>query len=154
MPQSSSAANINVDINQIATDLNLKADKDLTNIAPNTGILLNWLNTDGIRTVVETYSSGSSFYRVYSDGWIEQGGVYSGSYTADGIYTITLLKAMSSADYYYTALGQANGSSATSNWGTGAPYLSTRTTTSFQIISDAIQFSTGMSWYVCGMAAQ
>lgn len=153
MPDSSSASNIEVDINQIATDLNGKADVDLTNATPSSSFA-STLNTAGIRTVVESYSNGSNFYRVYSDGWVEQGGVYAGTYTADGIYTISLLKEMASTDYYYTALGQANGSSATSNWGTGAPYLSTRTTTNFLIISDAIQFSTGMSWYVCGWAAQ
>lgn len=153
MPQSSSAANINVDINKIATDLNLKADTNLINATPSSETVKSLLNNSGVKYVVETYSNGSTWYRVYSDGWVEQGGVLSGSYVADGIYTITLLKPMADSNYYYTALGQNNGGSATGNWGTGAPYLSTRTTSNFLIISDAIQFSTGMSWYVCGYAA-
>ena len=31
------------------------------------------------RYLVESYNNGSSWYRKYSDGWIEQGGVYSTS---------------------------------------------------------------------------
>lgn len=73
MPDSSSAANINVDINQIATDLNGKADKDLMNLEINSNFSTS-LNNAGIRTVVETYTSGTQWYRIWSDGWCEQGG--------------------------------------------------------------------------------
>lgn len=113
----------------------------------------NSSNYTGTPHIIETYDGVNVWYRKYSDGWIEQGGVYSGSYTADGTYTINLLQPMRNTNYYYTALDQANGAGATNNWGTGAPYLSTRTTTNFLIVSDGIQFSTGMSWYVCGYAA-
>ena len=100
MPQSSNAANINVDINKIATDLNLKADTNLINATPSSETLKSLLNNSGVKYVVETYSTGSTWYRVYSDGWVEQGGVLSGSYVADRIYTITLLKPMADSNYY------------------------------------------------------
>lgn len=52
--------------------------------------------------IVETYSSGTSWYRVWSDGWCEQGGhiPYNGSqYTA----SVVFLKAF--ADTNYTLVG-------------------------------------------------
>ena len=56
----SAKTDIQVDIDEIATDLNGKADTDLSNCTrPH---------------IVETYSNGFSWYRVYSDGWCEQGG--------------------------------------------------------------------------------
>lgn len=73
MPDSSSASNIEIDINQIATDLNGKADTDLSNTSPASSFA-TLLNNAGIRTVVETFKNGTEWYRVYSDGWCEQGG--------------------------------------------------------------------------------
>ena len=61
MPQSSSAANINVDINQIATDLNLKADTNLINATPSSETVKSLLNNSGVKYVVETYSTGSTW---------------------------------------------------------------------------------------------
>lgn len=64
----------NVDIDNIATDLSGKADVDLTNVAP-TKTFANVMNSAEIRTVVETYQNGNSWYRVWSDNWCEQGGL-------------------------------------------------------------------------------
>lgn len=74
------ATNKSVDV---ANALFTKADKDLSNCTK--------------PYVTETYHSGLSWYRVWSDGWIEQGGrVYvNGSSTAD----INLLKPYSNQDY-------------------------------------------------------
>ena len=68
---------------EVANALFTKADKDLSNCTK--------------PYVTETYHSGLSWYRVWSDGWIEQGGrVYvNGSSTAD----INLLKPYSNQDY-------------------------------------------------------
>ena len=70
----STKTQIQVDIDQIATDLNGKADVDLSNVNNTGNIAATNLNTAGIRTVVETYSNGTSWYRVWSDKWCEQGG--------------------------------------------------------------------------------
>ena len=106
MPDSSSASNINVDINQIATDLNGKADTDLSNASPASSFA-TLLNNAGIRTVVETYSSGTEWYRVWSDGWCEQGGRFQ---SADGVdTTVNFLKPF--IDTNYTPIvGQQYGS--------------------------------------------
>ena len=53
---------INIDIDKIVTDLNGKADVDLANVNNAKGVLL------------ESYVNGASWYRIYSDGWCEQGG--------------------------------------------------------------------------------
>jgi hypothetical protein len=54
---------IEVDIDEIVTDLNGKADVDLSNCTK--------------PHIVETYKNGTEWYRVWSDGWCEQGGVAS-----------------------------------------------------------------------------
>ena len=46
--------------------------------------------------VIETYVSGTTWYRLYKSGWVEQGGVVTTS-TSD--YSITLLVEMANADY-------------------------------------------------------
>ena len=104
MPDSSSASNINVDINQIATDLNGKADTDLSNASPASSFA-TLLNNAGIRTVVETYSSGTEWYRVWSDGWCEQGGEISNN----GINTqqITFSKAFVDTNYYFNRCNES-----------------------------------------------
>lgn len=69
----STKTDIEVDIDEIVTDLNGKADVDLSNATPAISFATA-MNTAGIRTVVESYVNGTSWYRVYSDGWCEQGG--------------------------------------------------------------------------------
>ena len=63
------------------------------------------LNDIGIRTVVETYKNGSNWYRIWSDGWCEQGGHYDkGSLATDTSTTIQLLKAYPNIDYTYSKM--------------------------------------------------
>lgn len=47
------------------------------------------------RTIVETYSNGTSWYRVYADGWCEQGG------QVTGIAAYSFLKPFSNTDYTF-----------------------------------------------------
>ena len=47
-------------------------------------------------TIVETYHNGASWYNVYSNGFCEQGGFFTG---VTGTYTITLLKSYANTDY-------------------------------------------------------
>lgn len=75
----STKTDIQVDIDAIATDLNGKADVDLTNCTK--------------PHIVETYVNGTSWYRVYSDGWCEQGGVYTSG------NTLTFIKPFKDTNY-------------------------------------------------------
>ena len=63
---------IEVDIDEIATDLNGKADTDLLNVPESRGILVEKSSKDIL----------PRWYRVYSDGWCEQGGVNTVSSTS------------------------------------------------------------------------
>lgn len=56
----STKTDIQVNIDNVITDLNSKADTDLSNVTR--------------PYITETYKNGASWYRVWSDGWCEQGG--------------------------------------------------------------------------------
>lgn len=97
---------IEVDIDTIATDLNGKADRDLINL---TNGLTNTICSTAATTtssassarpavVVENYVNGTSWYRVWSDGWCEQGGV-SPSAGDSSSNTINLLKSYKDTNY-------------------------------------------------------
>lgn len=78
---------IQVDIDNIATDLNGKADTDLTNCTK--------------PHIVDSYINNSSWYRVYSDGWCEQGGIITPNTTTLN-YQITFLKPYIDINYVIT----------------------------------------------------
>lgn len=64
---------VEIDIDEITVELNHKVDKrDLSEV----------------QCVIETYHSGSSWYRIWSDGWCEQGGIANGT---GGASTVPLL---------------------------------------------------------------
>ena len=65
----STKTDIQVDIDEVVTDLNSKADTDLTNVPNSKGIL------------TESYVNGTSWYRIYSDGFCIQGGRQTASTT-------------------------------------------------------------------------
>lgn len=78
---------------------NGKVDLNLNNIDNANNAATNNLNSKGIRTVKTSYKSGSSWYRIYSDGWVEQGGSFSSSDTEQN-KTVNLLKTMSDSNYF------------------------------------------------------
>lgn len=89
----SAKTELQVNIDNIATDLNNKVSKsDLLEV----------------QCVVETYVNGTSWYRVYSDGWCEQGGRVSAA-----SQTVTFLKAFANTSYCITG-GLIPGNSAAS----------------------------------------
>ena len=55
--------------------------------------------------VTETWHSGTSWYRVWSDGWIEQGGTKAGALFNGASQTLTLPKAYKNASYIITGIG-------------------------------------------------
>lgn len=129
----STKTEIEVDIDEIATDLNGKADVDLSNCTK--------------PHIVETYVNGTSWYRVYSDGWIEQGG-YTSSIPNNSTSTISLLKSFSNTNYSVMA---------TVNW-TGAYgnhiAVTNKQTSTFQLFnhrsSGSDSNSLNATWYTCG----
>lgn len=84
-------------------------------------------------------SDGTSWYRVWSDGWIEQGGTYTSS--DNNKYPVTLSKKMTTTNYHSTVTGGYNTSS---NQGFG--YCYDKTTSGFK----AVVIEPRGTWYVCG----
>ena len=74
-------ADYSAEFQSIDTELGTKANKDLSNCTR--------------PYITQTYQSGTSWYRVWSDGWIEQGGI---SATNTNGY-VTLLKPYTSINY-------------------------------------------------------
>lgn len=78
----STKTDIQVDIDEITTDLNGKVDKS---------------DLSEVQCVVETYVNGTSWYRVWSDKWCEQGG---GNITSSG--NVNFLKPFKDTNYCLT----------------------------------------------------
>lgn len=81
---------VTTDINQIVTDLSGKANTDLTNV-PNSKAILT-----------ESYVNGTSWYRVYSDGWCEQGGCIQSP--TNGNNNISFIKPFVDTTYYFNRI--------------------------------------------------
>lgn len=95
--------------------------------------------------VVETYKNGDDWYRVYSDGWVEQGGRLVPSTSWRGI---VLLKPM--VDSYYSVMVTNCGEDATRYAvKAGSPSKNTATT----VYVTAGNASTGVFWEVKGQGA-
>lgn len=97
---------------------------------------------DKVAVVVQNYVNGTSWYRVWSDGWIEQGGVANVSGTTQT--TINLLKAFSNTNYTVT---YANGYDSIPS-GTHITNVGTKKTNSF--IRYGSNSWTTFNWYACG----
>lgn len=106
-----------------------KANADLSNVPTSKGIL------------TETYINGQSWYRVYSDGWCEQGGFYN---TTALTGTISLIKTYANTDYSV---------SLTSKYSTSAyaPCVSAVTTSSFSYYVPSTNVD--LYWQACGYSA-
>lgn len=122
---------IQVDIDEIATDLNGKMDVDLSNCTK--------------PYVTTTYVNGSSWYRVYSDKWCEQGGIIAKS-TSTTQYQVALLQNYADSTYCVQvtdAWDAVNSSNATTN-------IKVKTTSSFTVFLQNLASTYGASWYACG----
>lgn len=97
-------------------------------------------------TVVESYRNGTKWYRVWSDGWVEQGGRINKNATQP----VTLLKPFVDAQYHLLIL--PNYGTNTIAWDeicyrTDSADNYARTTTSFRVGSKV------GDWYACGQGA-
>lgn len=76
-------ASVEIDINKVYEDLNIKANTSLSNVASN------------IDYVVESWRDVHSWYKVYKSGWVEQGGFIANA----GTSTVNFFKPFRSVDY-------------------------------------------------------
>lgn len=94
-------------------------------------------------SIKDSYTSGTSWYRIYSDGWIEQGGYFNCS--SHGT-TVTFHKAFSNTNYYL------NGNATqVSNGVRFASFYNRSTTGAACYTGDDSSFNQGyVYWYACG----
>lgn len=102
--------------------------------------------------ITETYHNGTSWYRIYSDGWCEQGGYLSTA--GSGVtQTITYLKQFANTNYFATRTnfnGTSNGGY--SNFMAG---IESQTVSTLKFKTDtANTFCKGTLWFVCGYLAE
>lgn len=100
--------------------------------------------------VVETYKNGSSWYRIWSDGWCEQGGaVDSGVGAVNSGTSVTYLKAFADTNYAIAFLSSHEDTSNNNiavNYGNyyyGAFYPSNKSATGIVLRGRG-------TWYACG----
>ena len=101
----------------------------------------------GIGVILASYTSGSSWYKKYSNGWVEQGGTFTSLYNQ----AVTLIVPMK--DTNYTIL------TSKTNMGSAVVIVDTVTTTSFKVYGrgqGGSGFSENVSgyWYVAGWGSK
>ena len=103
-------------VNELLESINTKVDK--TDLVETPAIL------------VETYRNGDKWYRLWSDGWCEQGGTQT-SITQDSTTSITLIKPYNNSSYNVITQTLASGSNNNGNNNSGEIY--TKSSSSFII---------------------
>ena len=102
--------------------------------------------------VIETYQNGASWYRVWSDGWCEQGGLSSNIGVGANV-TVSLLKKFSNTNYSLLCNWLPSGSVSIDD----NPIPNSKTTTDFKIYGTVHGANDGYSlpaqWYACGYIA-
>lgn len=99
--------------------------------------------------VNETWSSKTSWYRVWSDGWIEQGGVIGTHLFNGAMNTLTLPKAYKSNFYTVAGIGVKK----SNVWGYASIEENSVTNTSFKYAGMGNSSQDGIvafRWYTCG----
>ena len=96
------------------------------------------------KRVVSTYVNGTNWYRVWSDGWIEQGGLVT---AAERTTTITVLKPFADTNFWCLCNYQSNTAdtgAARTNYVLAEPLSNT------QIICGSYNSTGKVRWYACG----
>lgn len=117
-----------------------KADTNLGNTIP-TAAFATKLNSAGIRTVVETYKNGTSWYRIWSDGWIEQGGSFNSN-------SITFLKTFTRKPHFIRSCFSTGGTN-NFNYNTANAYFGNISNISTTGVTGLSAFGETL-WYACG----
>ena len=125
----STSGNVILNIDGLVTDIN--------------GIRGQVAALESRRYIVEESHDGTEWYRVWSDGWTEQGGITS-TFGATDI-TVSLSKSFSNTNYTVTLATLYSSNGMTNDGG----YVKSKATTEFIIHSEATAVKAAM-WYACG----
>lgn len=121
---------------QIASEMQTKAQTNLANVSANLDFVVeSWKSSDG-----------SSWYRKYRSGWIEQGGELPiANYSADAGLSVTLFIEFTT-DKYYVNLSSISDRKSEYAY---HPHIHSRGTTSF-VFDNSSSNEIGYLWYACG----
>lgn len=122
----------------IQTQLNNKVSSPITALCTTNATTTSSASSTKPAVVVQNYVSGALWYRVYSDGWIEQGGI------SEKDTTITLKKPYKNTNYGVQVTFN-NTDAGNGTYGTNA---SNKTTTSF--VCKTSTSGNKMAWYAYG----
>lgn len=106
--------------------------------------LLNAIKSFIGRTVIETYHNGTSWYRVWSDGWCEQGGRFQSADKTDTV--VNFLKPFSDANYT-PIVGQQYGSAGDAQYRTFNIYTISQAS---MTVHNATNGKNTCIWMACG----
>lgn len=115
----------------------------------NAGQVLNDVANLKAHYIVDTYVNGTSWYRVWSDGWIEQGGKTE-KIGDGGTATVTLLKNFTNTSYSVTTGTSFSPAGDDGGW-MGAYYVHTMTVSNFKVYSrSSMSGGRYVFWSACG----
>ncbi len=102
--------------------------------------------------VTTTWKNGTSWYRVYSDGWIEQGGIYTHTSTSPYNAVVSFAKAFTTTPLTVIRTHYSDGSSANLGTAQANTYsgIDTISTTQFAFRAIGSGTSKKSMWYACG----
>lgn len=100
--------------------------------------------------IVETYSNGTSWYRVYSDGWCEQGGYIASTSTDSNIVTVNLLKQFTNTNYNVAIANSASSSVSDSTNVNRYGVIKSYTSSTINIMIRSTTYQTGCFWQASG----
>ena len=101
-------------------------------------------------TVVQSYQNGTDWYRIYSDGWCEQGGHDDEGNTDYGTRTITLLKPFIDTNYNVLITGITTNTSS-SDLPMTMSGIKAKTVNNFTRTTSTSTYRTdGIDWQACG----
>lgn len=107
------------------------------------GAFSDWVQQNKA-VLTDSYKSDTAWYRKYSDGYIEQAGVYSNTGTSG---TITFPTAFGSTNYSISISQRGINSTDTGGWGMGIALNTAKTTTT---CTYSVQEKCDIPWYACG----
>ena len=126
-----------IDITELANDVaDLSANK-----------LDKSVNGKAVKYITETYNDGMNWYRKWSDGWLEQGGML---VAQTGIITLTFLLPFSDDKY---CILKNTGSTVNGGYPSSAA-VSFYNLTATSALTPQVDVYTYSRWYACGQGAQ
>ena len=126
------------------TGSDLVVTTNALNLESITGVTLSTVPLVSTHVVESAYVSGTEWYRVYSDGWVEQGGQISSLGTT--AVSVTLLKPFANTNYTINTASYVNNNTVQHGYVRNAP---TTTTIGFRATGTVDKFY----WTACGYGA-